>query len=167
MMERDMVNLKGTIRRPPNEDKEVIMGVMEAFKMIADDNVENGEEARMLRAQFATFHQRRGFYAMAPAQADNISPYSKWDINPEETIIDDFAIKLQEMKLKSLDGDYIHMRDFSERDKDTPLETFTLTSIARFVSNADGSSRGVRLQQAQISSFETKVAKGKGKRYEE
>ena len=42
----------GTVRKTPNQDREVIIGVMEAFEKIAEDV----EEAKQLREQYAHFH---------------------------------------------------------------------------------------------------------------
>ncbi|KAJ9558147.1 hypothetical protein OSB04_012761, partial [Centaurea solstitialis] len=59
----------GILRKAPNEDKEVITNVMEAFERIA----ENKEEDRVLREQFVTFHMKKGIYAMASTQADTLT----------------------------------------------------------------------------------------------
>ncbi|KAF5938334.1 hypothetical protein HYC85_022593 [Camellia sinensis] len=48
----------GTIRKRPNEDKEVVVGVLKAFEKIAS----HLEEARMLRKQFMDFHMQKGFF---------------------------------------------------------------------------------------------------------
>ena len=59
----------GTTRKAPNLDREVIIGVLKAFEKI----VENDEEMKLLREQFAIFHMRKGVYAMAAAQTDALS----------------------------------------------------------------------------------------------
>ena len=59
----------GTVRKSPNQDKEVIMGVMEAFGKISEDV----QEAKILREQYAVFHSRKGLYAMAAAQTDAVT----------------------------------------------------------------------------------------------
>ncbi|GFY84499.1 hypothetical protein Acr_03g0012730 [Actinidia rufa] len=56
----------GTTRKRPNEDKEVVAGVLKAFEKIASDP----EEARMLRKQFVDFHMRKGLYLTATAFVD-------------------------------------------------------------------------------------------------
>ncbi|OMO61315.1 hypothetical protein CCACVL1_23610 [Corchorus capsularis] len=59
----------GVPRRAPNCYREVVVGVMEAFKRIA----ENLNEEKTLREQFATFHMKKGVFAMAPAQVDAVT----------------------------------------------------------------------------------------------
>ncbi|KAI3816967.1 hypothetical protein L1987_10752 [Smallanthus sonchifolius] len=59
----------GIERRAPNLDKEVVIGVMEAFKRIA----ENEEEQKILREQFATFHMKKGIYSRSATQADAVT----------------------------------------------------------------------------------------------
>ena len=59
----------GTVRKSPNQDKEVIMGVMEAFAKISDI----AQEAKMLREQYAVFHSRNGLYATLMAQTDAVT----------------------------------------------------------------------------------------------
>nr|KAJ0218118.1 hypothetical protein LSAT_V11C300103780 [Lactuca sativa] len=59
----------GIRRKAPNLDKEVIQGVMQAFNRIA----ENKDEERLLREQFATFHMKRGLYALPSAQMDAVT----------------------------------------------------------------------------------------------
>lgn len=45
----------GMKRNPPNEDREVIVGVLKAFEKIS----ESEEEEKQLREQFATFHMKK------------------------------------------------------------------------------------------------------------
>ncbi|KAK2457259.1 hypothetical protein QL285_004554 [Trifolium repens] len=59
----------GIARKAPNQDKEVVTAVMEAFEKIS----ENSEEQKLLRDQFARFHTKRGIYAMAAAQLDAVT----------------------------------------------------------------------------------------------
>ncbi|GMP41756.1 hypothetical protein CsSME_00011733 [Camellia sinensis var. sinensis] len=56
----------GTIRKRPNEDKEVVVGVLKAFEKIAS----HLEEARMLRKQFVDFHMRKGLFSIIVAFFD-------------------------------------------------------------------------------------------------
>lgn len=172
----------GIPRRAPNLDKEVVMGVMEAFERIT----ESLEEQKLLREQFAIFHMRKGMYAMLPAQADAMTmdsidwwssygsetpelaevakkvlsqpissssaernwstysyihnvkrnrlnctradklvfihsnirlqarfcesykdgPYKKWDIDPNNTCLEDSAIRLEDMRWRGLEDEY-------------------------------------------------------------
>ncbi|KAL4556082.1 hypothetical protein LXL04_038722 [Taraxacum kok-saghyz] len=59
----------GMQRKAPNQDKEVVQGVMEAFGRIS----ENEEEGRMLREQFVTFHMKKGIYSMPATQTDAVT----------------------------------------------------------------------------------------------
>ncbi|KAE8681194.1 putative lipid-binding protein AIR1 [Hibiscus syriacus] len=59
----------GIQRKEPNLDKEVVQGVMEAFSRI----VENRDEERMLREQFATFHIKKGLYSLLAAQLNAVT----------------------------------------------------------------------------------------------
>ncbi|PWA81484.1 hypothetical protein CTI12_AA186260 [Artemisia annua] len=56
----------GIKRKAPNDDKEVVRNVVEAFKRIA----ENDEENNLLRKQFATFHMKKGLFALPAAHVD-------------------------------------------------------------------------------------------------
>ncbi|KAF5800582.1 putative HAT dimerization domain, ribonuclease H-like superfamily [Helianthus annuus] len=56
-------------RKAPNLDVEVSDGVIEAFKKIGEDE----EERSMLRAQFATFHMKKGIFSRSAAQADAVT----------------------------------------------------------------------------------------------
>ena len=53
----------GGIRKRPNEDKEVVGGVIKAFEKITSDP----DEARALRKQFADFHMRKWLFSTAAA----------------------------------------------------------------------------------------------------
>ncbi|XP_052622385.1 uncharacterized protein LOC128127744 [Lactuca sativa] len=59
----------GMKRNPPNEDREVIVGVLKAFEKIS----ESEEEEKQLREQFATFHMKKGIYSLAGTQADAVT----------------------------------------------------------------------------------------------
>ncbi|KAI3524020.1 hypothetical protein L1887_02614 [Cichorium endivia] len=59
----------GMARKAPNQDKEVVLGVMEAFKRIA----ESEEEEKMLQEQFVTFHMKKGIYSMTATQTDALT----------------------------------------------------------------------------------------------
>nr|KAJ0200836.1 hypothetical protein LSAT_V11C600315340 [Lactuca sativa] len=59
----------GVHRKAPNLDKEVMVGVMESFKRIA----ESGEEEHLLREQFPTFHMKKGLYALVAAYMDAVT----------------------------------------------------------------------------------------------
>ncbi|KAL4566504.1 hypothetical protein LXL04_030620 [Taraxacum kok-saghyz] len=59
----------GMKRNPPNQDKQVIVGVLKAFARIS----ESEEEEKLLREQFASFHMKKGIYALAGTQADAVT----------------------------------------------------------------------------------------------
>ena len=73
----------GTTRKRPNEDKEVVAGVLKAFEKIASDP----EEAKMLRKQFVDFHMRKGLYSTASAFVDatTMGAIEWWAIYGSET----------------------------------------------------------------------------------
>jgi len=73
----------GEKRCAPNQDKEVIGGVMDAFKRIAEDE----DEESILREQFATFHMKKGLYSRSAAQADAVTmdPIDWWATYGSET----------------------------------------------------------------------------------
>jgi hypothetical protein len=56
----------GGKRKAPDEDKEVMQGVLEALSRIAEDK----KEFAILHEEFNTFIMKKGFFAMAPVQAD-------------------------------------------------------------------------------------------------
>ncbi|PWA67916.1 HAT dimerization domain, Ribonuclease H-like domain protein [Artemisia annua] len=106
----------GIPRKPPNEDKEVTNGVIEAFKRIS----ENEEEAQMLRAQYARFHMKKGFYSRPEAQIDAVTtdpidwwfsesykegPSKKWDMNLESAYLEASASRMEDMQWENLDED--------------------------------------------------------------
>ncbi|KAL4563954.1 hypothetical protein LXL04_028003 [Taraxacum kok-saghyz] len=66
----------GMKRNPPNQDKEVIVGVLKAFGRIS----ESEEEEKLLREQFASFHMKKGIYALVGTQADAVTmdPIDWW-----------------------------------------------------------------------------------------
>ncbi|PWA68651.1 hypothetical protein CTI12_AA306470 [Artemisia annua] len=116
----------GIKRKAPNDDKEVVRNVVEAFKRIA----ENDEENNLLRKQFATFHMKKGLFALPAAHVDAITmdaiewwstygsetpelaevekksykqgPYKKWDINPESSNLESSLVCLDDMQWESL-----------------------------------------------------------------
>nr|KAJ0203244.1 hypothetical protein LSAT_V11C500252820 [Lactuca sativa] len=59
----------GVRRKTRNLDKEVVIGVMESFKRIA----EIGEEECLLHEKFTTFHLKKGLYALAAAHMDAVT----------------------------------------------------------------------------------------------
>lgn len=59
----------GVRRKAPNLDKEVMVGVVESFKRLA----ESEQEARVLRDQYVTFHMKRGLYSDPAAQLDAVT----------------------------------------------------------------------------------------------
>ncbi|KAL4556044.1 hypothetical protein LXL04_038682 [Taraxacum kok-saghyz] len=59
----------GMKTNPPNQDKQVIVGVLKAFARIS----ESEEEEKLLREQFASFHMKKGIYALAGTQADAVT----------------------------------------------------------------------------------------------
>jgi hypothetical protein len=59
----------GVTRKAPNQDKEVVQGVMEAFKRISETEAEN----KLFREQFARFHMKKGLYSMEAAQLDAVT----------------------------------------------------------------------------------------------
>jgi hypothetical protein len=58
--------LGGGQRKAPNEDNEVMQGVIEAFSKIAEDK----KEYATLREEFTKFIMKKGLYALPPVQAD-------------------------------------------------------------------------------------------------
>ncbi|XP_076947174.1 uncharacterized protein LOC143619030 [Bidens hawaiensis] len=58
----------GEKRTAPNNDKEVVEGVLVAFTRIA----ENEAEQKLLREHFATFHMKNGLYSLPAAQLDAV-----------------------------------------------------------------------------------------------
>jgi hypothetical protein len=73
----------GLERKAPNNYKEVVVSVMDAFHKIA----ENDEEERILRKQFATFCMKKGIYSRIPTQADTLmmDPIDWWTTYGAET----------------------------------------------------------------------------------
>ncbi|XP_004513749.2 uncharacterized protein [Cicer arietinum] len=74
----------GIARKDPNQDKEVVTVVMQAFEKI----FENAEEQKLLRDQFAIFHKKKkGIYAMSAAQLDVVTMDSIdwWSMYGSET----------------------------------------------------------------------------------
>ncbi|KAK1438667.1 hypothetical protein QVD17_04476 [Tagetes erecta] len=59
----------GEKRNAPNDDIEVVNGVMAAFKRVSEDD----DEYKLLRQQFATFHMKKGIYSKAATQADAVT----------------------------------------------------------------------------------------------
>ncbi|KAF2300455.1 hypothetical protein GH714_013512 [Hevea brasiliensis] len=75
---------RGVPRKAPNLDKEVVLGVMDAFGRIA----ENGAEQKLLHEQFAIFHMKQGIYNMPAAQIDAVTMDSIdwWSTYGSETL---------------------------------------------------------------------------------
>ncbi|KAJ8428428.1 hypothetical protein Cgig2_003130 [Carnegiea gigantea] len=74
----------GVERKPPNLDSEVMSGVLEAFRKI----IESKEEEKLLREQYAVFHQRkRGLFAKLACQEDavHMDPIDWWSTYGSET----------------------------------------------------------------------------------
>ncbi|CAO2827604.1 unnamed protein product [Amaranthus hypochondriacus] len=59
----------GYFRRAPNEDREVFLGCMKAFKKISEDS----DEEKKLRHQFIEFQLKKGIYSMPQAQMDVVT----------------------------------------------------------------------------------------------
>ncbi|KAJ8426768.1 hypothetical protein Cgig2_010200 [Carnegiea gigantea] len=75
---------RGVERKPPNLDSEVMLGVLEAFRKIT----ESKEEKKLLREQYAVFHQRkRGLFAKLACQEDAVpmDPIDWWSTYGSET----------------------------------------------------------------------------------
>ncbi|XP_052208031.1 uncharacterized protein LOC127811851 [Diospyros lotus] len=212
----------GDPRRPPNLDREVISGVMEAFSRIA----ESEEEHKLLREQFAIFHMKKGLYAMAAAQMDAVTmdgidwwstygsetpdlaevakkvlsqpvssssaernwstysyihsvkrnrlnctradklvfihsnirlqsrflenykegPFRKWDIDPDDSCIEDSTLRLEDLRWRNLDEDF---GDVPNRDED--MKEGSTSTSASFVTKPRRPSK-------------TSTAKGKGRK---
>lgn len=67
---------EGIRRKPPNEDLEVMQGVMEALRRIADSE----REYAILREQFNDFVMRRGMFALPAVKLDagTMEPIKWW-----------------------------------------------------------------------------------------
>ncbi|KAJ9543423.1 hypothetical protein OSB04_023130 [Centaurea solstitialis] len=90
----------GTRRKAPNLDVEVVQGVMSAFSRI----VESNEEFRLLREQFAIFHQKKGLYSLPAAQMDAVTmeAIDWWATYGAETSeLADVAIKVLSQPISS------------------------------------------------------------------
>ncbi|KAL4383112.1 hypothetical protein GQ457_15G019790 [Hibiscus cannabinus] len=73
----------GIARRAPNQDREVVAGVLKAFDRIGED--ENGKAD--LRKQLAKFHNNQGIFGTTHARIDatTMSPISWWSTYGSET----------------------------------------------------------------------------------
>ncbi|CAN6339707.1 unnamed protein product [Urochloa humidicola] len=73
----------GIPRKAPNQDKEVMRGVLEAFRKIAD----NDDERKIYQTKFTAFHMRKGMYALAAVQNDatTMSAIDWWSNYGSET----------------------------------------------------------------------------------
>uniref|UniRef100_A0A0E0QH06 HAT C-terminal dimerisation domain-containing protein n=1 Tax=Oryza rufipogon TaxID=4529 RepID=A0A0E0QH06_ORYRU len=73
----------GTLRRAPNQDVEVMTGVLKAFERIAD----NKEEEKVIREQLNDFIMKKGFFALESVQADaaSMEPIEWWCSYGSET----------------------------------------------------------------------------------
>nr|KAJ0209680.1 hypothetical protein LSAT_V11C400182520 [Lactuca sativa] len=124
----------GMERRPLNEDKEVILGVLKAFERI----LESDEEEKQLREEFAIFHMKKGIYSLPGTQADAVTldeidwvgdiwsgdsesyksgPNKKWDMNPKSDYIERSNARLEEILWGDLDGECLE----NERGKCSEL----------------------------------------------
>ena len=56
----------GIPRKAPNQDKEVMRGVVEAFRKIADGDAER----KTMQEEFTAFHMKKGMYALPIVQTD-------------------------------------------------------------------------------------------------
>ncbi|KAJ8435656.1 hypothetical protein Cgig2_003311 [Carnegiea gigantea] len=71
----------GVERKPSNLDGEVMSGVLEAFRKIT----ESKEEEKLLREQYAVFHQRkRGLFATLACQEDADEDHTQQKIHENE-----------------------------------------------------------------------------------
>jgi aspartate/tyrosine/aromatic aminotransferase len=56
----------GEPRRAPNQDKEVMRGVLEAFHRIADTDAER----KQYQEEFTAFHMKKGMFSFQSVQND-------------------------------------------------------------------------------------------------
>ena len=56
----------GIPRKAPNQYKEVMRGVVQAFRKIADGDA----EPKILQEEFIAFHMKKGMYALPAVQTD-------------------------------------------------------------------------------------------------
>ena len=59
----------GVPRRPPNQDLEVVKGVMSAFERIGED----ARERKLLREQLSRFQAKEGIFGTPAARIDAVS----------------------------------------------------------------------------------------------
>ncbi|KAK8697750.1 hypothetical protein V6N13_113888 [Hibiscus sabdariffa] len=73
----------GITRRAPNQDREVVAGVLKAFDRIGEDENEKAE----LRKQLAKFQNKQGMFGTSHARIDatTMSPISWWSTYGSET----------------------------------------------------------------------------------
>ena len=74
----------GVEKKPPNLDSEVMLGALEAFRIIT----ESKEEEKLLREQYAVFHQmKRWLFAKLACQEDavHMDPINWWSTYGSET----------------------------------------------------------------------------------
>ncbi|KAL8091636.1 hypothetical protein AgCh_034045 [Apium graveolens] len=95
----------GKPRRAPNCDREVVQGVLKAFDKIGEDE----EERRVLRHQLASFQGKEDKLVYIHTNIRLISrftssykegPYRKWDIDAENSYLEDSMAKLDELRSK-------------------------------------------------------------------
>ncbi|KAK8533799.1 hypothetical protein V6N13_028514 [Hibiscus sabdariffa] len=75
--------LDGIARRAPNQDREVVVGVLKAFDRICEDENEKVE----LRRQLAKFQNKQGMFGTAHARIDatTMGPISLWSTYGSKT----------------------------------------------------------------------------------
>jgi hypothetical protein len=73
----------GIPRKAPNQDKEVMTGVLEAFRKITDCDAER----KTLQEEFTAFHMKKGMFALPAVQTDatTMSPIDWWSNYGSET----------------------------------------------------------------------------------
>ncbi|KAK8634244.1 hypothetical protein V6N13_015072 [Hibiscus sabdariffa] len=73
----------GIARRAPNQDREIVAGVLKAFDRICEDENEKAE----LRKQLVKFQNKQGMFVTTHARTDatTMSPISWWSTYGSET----------------------------------------------------------------------------------
>jgi predicted alternative tryptophan synthase beta-subunit len=66
----------GIARKAPNQDKEVMVAVLEAFEKISED----ADEQNLLRSQLNTFVMKKGLFGLPQVQLDAVTmnPIDWW-----------------------------------------------------------------------------------------
>ncbi|KAJ9564787.1 hypothetical protein OSB04_000753 [Centaurea solstitialis] len=164
----------GIPRKAPNQDVEVVSGVMKTFDRISEDE----EEGRVLRDQFATFHMKKGIYSMVATQADAVTmdPIDWWATYGSETPeLAEVAKKVLSQLISSSSAErnwkpttwFLFTRTFdSNLDFQIPIKpvrTKSGTSIPKACTYIEGSSS--RLQEMAWENLdEEDMEDGNGKR---